>query len=219
MLSCKKEIEKEKEETKVLKTEISDKKAKIKKENIYQITDSLIYKFYGKKLKHVEFDEKAKKKPKHISFFKKEGISKVKGILSYDFSGNYETSAFENYTLFLIEYKNDSFAKNSFKKLKEDNESIISLIENNEWFNTNDDKNNPEKDRILTFSVHCKSGGFIFRKENFLISLVETCREPLTKEKMTWKDYENEFLKGYKVFEKREFLNTDCGSRNYYYEN
>ena len=218
-LFCKKENGKEKVEINVLKTELLEEKIKTKKENIYQITDSLIYHFYGKKLNYVDFNKNSKNKPKHIDFFEKEGIVKMKGILSKNFSGNYETSAFQNYTLFLFEYKTEFFAKKSFKKLTEDNESIITLIKNNEWLNPNDNKKNPEKDRIMTFSVHCKSGGFIFRKNEFLISLVETCSEPLTKGKMNWKEYENEFLKGYRVFERKEFLNTDCGSRNYYYEN
>jgi hypothetical protein len=85
--------------------------------------------------------------------------------------------------------------------------------------NPNDNKKSLEKDRIMTLSVHCKSGGFIFRKDNFLISLVETCREPLTKEKISWKEYENIFLTGYGIIKKKEFLNTNCGARNYYYEN
>ena len=65
--------------------------------------------------------------------------------------------------------------------------------------------------------AYCYGGNMIFQKDRFIIGVVESCREPNTKKRMNWKEYEYLILQEYLGNKQGKFniLNADCA--DFYY--
>ena len=142
------------------------------------------------------------KKSKYVDIFPINGLIEIEAYSDKSYPKKVDPYSYEHFTLFCFKYSNQEQAKINFEEVY--NYTQLDKSKNIEVDQSILDKHN----RIITYS---KYGGFIVQKNEWIYSLVETCREPPYGK--TWIEYENLFLR-YLGSNKRDsliVLNADCG--------
>lgn len=147
--------------------------------------------------------------PVHLTIFDTAGVKKILAISSKQYPHKTAPSQYPHFYLFAVAYDSDSLASEYFNKLAQE----LSL--------TPDELSElgvQEQKRIRRIHTQSKPGNLIVQSDEFVFSLVESCRE--TPIGGTWVDYENRFLfeiakGGSSVF----VLNSDCGDCKYQFIN
>lgn len=144
----------------------------------------------------------------HMNIFDKKGLSNYFAYSDKRRSNNTRPTYYENFVLFVLEYDSDIAASNSFQTVfsnsKLSEKEIDSLRTNNYKL-------------LASIDTSLKPGGLICLRNNFIFSLVKTCRKPPID--MSWGAYEELFIKS--IINKNEEVNSlsaDCGNVNYTFE-
>ena len=147
-------------------------------------------------------------KPAHFEFYSKDGVNSYSAYsdMRYPTTGY---SYYEHYTLFMVEYRSEELAKKTFNSLcKKLNGEDLDLDTKKEWV----------KVRKMKAKYYVKAGGMILQHNNYVLNLVENCRN--TPIRGTWTQYEDLLLSYlFKENDTVRILNANCGDSIYSEEN
>jgi len=158
----------------------------------------------------INFNKNTKLKTDYLKIFSSKGLVNTFGFIKSDYKK--KKNLYENASLFIIEYNDKKSASNSFIEIINKNDILKKetshRIENNYLI---------KNDTIRLIQKYCYGGNMIFKKDRYLIGVVESCMEPKTKKRMNWKEYENLILQEYLGNKQGKFniLNADCA--DFYY--
>ena len=148
-------------------------------------------------------------KPKYLRIFNSKNLDLITAYSNKNYPEKREPNHYEHFTLFVLKYKNNESAKNSFDNIKSDSKYGWIDLKN---------LNGEIKTRVRTLSIYAKYGGLILHKDNQIYNLVETC-QGVPKGVNNWIEYENKFINSItENNEKIEILNADCGNDRFYPE-
>jgi hypothetical protein len=144
--------------------------------------------------------------PKYLHSFKQEGIKQIQAYSNKNYPKKVSPTDYEHFILFMVEYQNKKMAQEAFERFNSDIDSFEIVNEKNV---------DSDYDRKMYIYGNSKSGGLIAKKDNFLFSLVETCRDPY--KFGTWPEYEKYFIEC--IFDKTDngqtYFNADCGKMKF----
>lgn len=144
----------------------------------------------------------------HLQIFNIKGLNNYYAYSDNRYPKNSQPTYYENFTLFILEYDNEESASSSLKNIY--NNTNLSPDQMDSLRNEN-----PILLRSIDGSL--KPGGLICHRNNYIFSLVKTCRSPPIKN--SWKEFEELFIKSIS-FDVQELntLNAKCGMMNYKFE-
>lgn len=144
----------------------------------------------------------------HISIFNFNGLKNYYAYSDKRYPKRTLPNHYEHFTVFVFEYENEISASNSFKSVYANSNLNSEQLDRLR-------KDNPKLPRNINTSL--KPGGLICQKNNYVLSLVKTCRKPPVKK--NWNDYEELFIRS--ISTGREAINTlnaHCGMMKYKFD-
>ena len=172
-----------------------------------QIDDFATQALDTNKIKHPA-DSLSRLEVGHISIFNFNGLKNYYAYSDKRYPKKTLPNHYEHFTLFVFEYENELSASNSFKSVYANSnlnsEQLDSISIGNPKLPTN-------------ISTSLKPGGLICQKNNYVLSLVKTCRKPPVKK--NWNDYEELFIRSISTGKEAiNTLNAKCGMMKYKFE-
>lgn len=143
---------------------------------------------------------------RHYELFPIDGLQEIVAYSDKNYPKNVPPTYYEHFTLFCLRYSTADQAKLNF-----DNFYLTTQLDTSKY-DAVEQSLIEKHDMIIAAS---KPGGLIVQENEWIYSLVETCRE--TPIGGNWVDYENLFL-SYLAKEHTDtliVLNADCGKMNY----
>ena len=142
---------------------------------------------------------------RHHELFPVDGLQEIVAYSDKNYPKNVSPTYYEHFTLFCLRYSTDDQAKRNF-----DNFYLTIQLDTSKYDVV--EQSMIEKHNMIIAAS--KPGGLIVQENEWIYSLVETCRE--TPIGGNWVDYENLFL-SYIVHKKDSItvLNADCGKMTY----
>lgn len=166
-------------------------------QSIEKNSDSLSSIILKENVLKLEFDTTNENLPDYFKIFDDALIKKYIAFADKTYPLRSNPKHYDHFVLYLVEFESEQDTKNIFDRLvKEQSEDIKT--------------SNP-----FRLQVFAKYGGIITYKENYIITLVKTCRD--TPNKMSWNDYENLFFNiiHHDTKDTSEYLYAKCGMMNF----
>ena len=207
-----------KEENKTIKEEIlfnSDQERKLDIEQYgesdisldHQIDSFINSVLKSNKRKHLK-DDLENSDIGHLQIFNKDGLNNYYAFSDNRYPQQSQPTYYENFTLFTLEYNDVKSATNSFRTVYKNSNLKSEQI---------DSLRNHNHELLRNINTSLKPGGLICQRNNYLFSLVKTCRKPPILN--SWKEYEELFIKSIATDEQTiNTLNATCGMMNYKFE-
>ena len=144
----------------------------------------------------------------HVTIFNFDGLKNYYAYSDKRYPKNSQPTYYENFTLFVFEYESEVSASNCINLIYANTNLTSEQLDSIR-------KNNPKL--LNNIETSLKPGGLIIQKNNYVFSLVKTCRKPPVKN--NWKEYEDIFIRSISTDGQTiKTLNAKCGMMNYSFE-
>lgn len=144
----------------------------------------------------------------HIKIFDQTGLTNYYAYSDKRYPQSDPPTEYDHFTLFVLEYDNETSASNSFKTVYRHSKLDRELIDSLRVL---------DPQLLNSIATSLKPGGLICHRNNYIFSLVKTCRKPPFNIK--WDEYEQLFINC--ISSDNILINTlnaKCGKMKYRFE-